>query len=216
MVKSQWVNLATQTTGWAPPAGLSNTSSSSNLVFPGGLPSRYWPAQPYLASVDNRSWAAGWYGCWQKCLNELFSTSYPHFCQSITYWMLTNQGSVVDIQLRLRYSQSLKPCELQQLILNNQFSFSFSSAAFDTVNHHILLSTLSSLDITGIPLRWFKSYLNGRSRWPGSLGFLRDRFLDPSSSPHTLHHWVPSYKHMVSHSIAMLMALSHFDQMIQR
>ncbi len=28
----------TQTTGWAPPSGLTNTSSSSNLVFPGGLP----------------------------------------------------------------------------------------------------------------------------------------------------------------------------------
>ncbi len=54
---------ATQTTGWAPPAGLTNTSSSSNLVFPGGLPSRYWPAQPCLASVGNQSWAAGWYGC---------------------------------------------------------------------------------------------------------------------------------------------------------
>ncbi len=38
-----------------------------------------------------------------------------------------------------------------------------------------------------------------------SLGFLRDRFLDPSSSPHTLHRWVPSYRHMVSHTIAMLM-----------
>ncbi len=25
----------TQTVGWAPPAGLTNTSSSSNLVFPG-------------------------------------------------------------------------------------------------------------------------------------------------------------------------------------
>ncbi len=44
----------TQTTGWAPPAGLTNTSSSSNLVFTGGLPSRYWPAQPCLASVGCR------------------------------------------------------------------------------------------------------------------------------------------------------------------
>ncbi len=37
------------------------------------------------------------------------------------------------------------------------------SAAFDTVNHQILLSTLSILDITGIPLRWFESYLTGKS-----------------------------------------------------
>ncbi len=36
------------------------------------------------------------------------------------------------------------------------------SAAFDTVNHQILLSTLSSLDITGIPLRWFEYYLTDR------------------------------------------------------
>ncbi len=46
------------------------------------------------------------------------------------------------------------------------------SAAFDTVNHQILLSTLSSMDITGIPLRWFESYLTGRSfrvAWGGEV-----------------------------------------------
>ena len=46
------------------------------------------------------------------------------------------------------------------------------SAAFDTVNHQILLSAFSSLGITGIPLRWFESYLTGRSfrvAWGGEV-----------------------------------------------
>ncbi len=79
------------------------------------------------------------------------------------------------IQLSLRYSQSLKPCKLQiakadskssVLILLDLF------ASFDTVNHQILQSTLSSLDITGIPLRWFESYNTGRSfrvAWGGEV-----------------------------------------------
>ncbi len=69
----------------------------------------------------------------------------------------------------------------------------------------------------------------GPSGWPGvgrypkhinwSLGFLRDRFLDPSSSPHTLHHWDPSCRHMASPTIATPMthsSISLFNQMIQR
>ncbi len=73
------------------------------------------------------------------------------------------------------------------------------SAAFDTVNHHILLSPLwTSQGFHFASLNPIS--LVGLSRWPGegrypqninwSLGFLRGQFLDPSSSPH---HWVPSY-----------------------
>ncbi len=46
------------------------------------------------------------------------------------------------------------------------------SATFNTVNHQILLSTLSSLGVTGILLRWFESYLTGRSfevAWGGEV-----------------------------------------------
>ncbi len=88
--------------------------------------------------------------------------------------MLTNQDSDMDIQLRLCYSQSLKPCELQKLIPNHQFSFwwiwsicwFWHCQSSDSPDH------LSSLGITRIPLRWFESYLNGRSfrvAWGGEV-----------------------------------------------
>ena len=46
------------------------------------------------------------------------------------------------------------------------------SAAFDTVNHRILLSILSSMGISGRAHSWFESYLTGRSfkmAWQGQL-----------------------------------------------
>ncbi len=113
--------------------------------------------------------------------------------------MLTNQGSDVDIQLRLRYSQSLKPCELQKLIPNHQFSFCWI---------YLLLLTLLTIrsscppshhwtvDITGIPLRWFEFYLKGRSfkvTWGGEVstkhqlvtGVLQGSFLGSLFSTYT-------------------------------
>ncbi|KAJ8390127.1 hypothetical protein AAFF_G00110010 [Aldrovandia affinis] len=57
------------------------------------------------------------------------------------------------------------------------------SAAFDTMDHQILLSSLVEMGISGSALTWFKSYLADRSyqvAWRGSL-----------SSPHTLSTGVP-------------------------
>ncbi len=131
----------------------------------------------------------------------------------------------------LRYSQSLKPCELQKPIPNHQSSFCWI---------YLPLLTLSIIRSSCPPSHHWASLgfhfaglnpisLVGLSGWPGegrypkhinwSLGFLRDRFLDPSSSPHTLHHWVPSYRHMASTTIATMLthsSISLFNQMIQR
>ncbi len=47
----------------------------------------------------------------------------PGFFHRTTNWTLNSQVSEVAIQLRLRYSQSLKPCELQKPIPNHQSNF---------------------------------------------------------------------------------------------
>ncbi len=124
------------------------------------------------------------------------------------------------IQLRLRYSRSLKPCELQKPIPNHQSSFCWICLPLLTLSiirsscppsHHWIslgfhfagLNPISLVGLSGWP---------GEGRYPKhinwSLGFPRDRFLDPSSSPHTLHHWLPSYRHMASPTISMLMTHS--------
>ncbi len=79
----------------------------------------------------------------------------------------------MDIQLRLHYSQSLKPRRLQKLIPNHQFSF---------CRIYLLLLTGSVVRYscppshhwasTGITLGWFESYLTGKSfkvAWGGEV-----------------------------------------------
>ncbi len=93
----------------------------------------------------------------RKRFNELFSTSYPNFCQSITYQSGFRRGHSTETAL-LSVTEALRIAKADSkssvLILLDL------SAAFDTVNHQILMSTLSSLVITGIPISW--SYRNDR------------------------------------------------------
>ncbi len=174
----------------------------------------------------------------QNCLspsihseNTRLSCLQPGFVHKTTNWTLNNQVSGVAIQLRLRYSRSLKPCELQKPIPNHQSSFCWI---------YLLILTLSIIRSSCPPSHHWTSLefhfaglnrisLVGLSGWPGEgrypkhinwlLGFPRDQFLDPSSSPHKLHHWVPSYSRMASPTISMLMihsSISLSNQMIQR
>ncbi len=114
-------------------------------------------------------------------------------------------------------------------------NFRFEQSAMLFLNSTKLFLTMEDVGRIGVEVVFrnllfrVMPLLVGLSRWPGegrypkhinwSPGFPRARFLDPSSSPHTLHHWVPSYRHMVSPTISTLMthsSISHFDQMIQR
>ncbi|XP_008297959.1 adenylate kinase isoenzyme 5-like [Stegastes partitus] len=83
------------------------------------------------------------------------------------------------------------------LIVREKLCVKDQSAAFDTVTHHILLSTLPELDISGSALCWFMSYLSGdTSEYPGGekcpnhttcpQGFLRDDHMVSAGSHRAL------------------------------
>ncbi len=147
----------------------------------------------------------------------------------MTYWTLTNHDHV----RRGHSTETALHSVIEALLPNHQFSFCWT---------YLLRLTLSIIRSSCPPSHHWASQgfhfaglnsisLVGLSGWPvegrypqninWSVGFLKNQFLDPSSSPHvsTLHHWVPSYRHMASPTISMLMtdsSISHFDQMIQR
>ena len=66
-----------RTRGKAAPYWPTNTTSSSNLVFPGGLPSSTSQAHTCLASVIQQKQGPCWYGCRLFC-NSTFGVKWPN------------------------------------------------------------------------------------------------------------------------------------------
>ncbi|KAK3514235.1 hypothetical protein QTP70_010412 [Hemibagrus guttatus] len=94
----------------------------------------------------------------------------------------TSPASKQHIPQRLPFWQSLRNYMLLDQ-LSSVLILLDLSAAFDTVNHKTLLSTLRSLRICGTAWEWFASYLDGRSyqvTWKGL-----------TSAPHRLSTGVP-------------------------
>src|SRR4029434_210092 len=85
------------------------------------------------------------------------------------------------------------------------------SAAFDTVNHRILLSILSSMGISGNAHSWFESYLTGRSfnvSWQGQLSVpqrLNTGVPQGLVLPFTPPRWAESSIRMIFHITTMHM-----------
>ncbi|KAL7866005.1 hypothetical protein SRHO_G00112520 [Serrasalmus rhombeus] len=96
----------------------------------------------------------------ERAVYNQLSLSFSHRTSSKTPTSLaSNQHSTETALIAVTENlQSARSAKLSSVLILLDLS-----AAFDTVNHTILLDTLTNLGITGYAWKWFKSYLEDRS-----------------------------------------------------
>ncbi len=112
-----------------------------------------------------------------KHLNEMCSTKSLPFLNITTSLTATSLLSEVGIQPRPALLSVVEALRLARADSKSSLFILLNlSAAFDTVNHQILMSTLLVKGISGTALQWFDSYLSDRSikvSWRGDVSKLQ-------------------------------------------
>ncbi len=145
--------------------------------------------------------------CWAVSYLLLFCCTSAIFCGSLELSVSCQQTSFwpLLLSLLLMFWAWLRPGFIQKTL--QPLLFSLPSPDL----HSTGLNPISQVGLSGFPGE--ESYPKNIN-WPQD--FLGDWFLDPSSSPFTLHNSDPLYNNVVSPTISMLMTHSSIINFNQR
>ena len=152
---------------WTPPCPLDvSPHPSRRPTSPHYWRNPLWTPPLFRTTVQYHS-----FHLFLKPLKTPLTTPLPSFLR-ITCWTTTSPDSDLATRQRLLLTVKESLQTAQAASLSSVLILLDLSAAFDTVNHSILLSSMAATGICGTALDWIKSHLSGRSSqvtWAGNV-----------------------------------------------